>query len=216
MVGWVYALVNPTMPGRVKLGATNRDPVERLREANACTWLDCKFSIAWAVKFEDAFAVERRIHVAFVERRTDPHREFFRATPDEARSLLELIARAYVEPLVEPTGPAPVEPIAPIAPIALARGINERLPLGAVPAAARRSPTMGLRLWVEENYAHVTLCEKNTGAKLNTLYTAYTSMVPPVHTRVLGRNHFAKMLESIYPGIGPHRSAGTRGIYLLR
>ncbi len=220
MVGWVYAFVNPTMPGRVKLGATNRDPVERLHEANSCTWLDCKFSIAWAVKFEDAFAVERRIHVAFAERRTDPHREFFRATPDEARSLLELIARAYVEPLVEPTGPAPVAPIAPLAlavePPRPARGINERLQLGAVPAAARRSPTMGLRLWVEEKYTRVPLHAKDTGTRLEELYSAYTAMAPPVHARPLGKILFAKMIESIYPGIGGHRGKdGSKGIVLV-
>ena len=63
----------------------------------------------------------------------------------------------------------------------------------------------------------MTLREKNTGTKLDTLYAAYTSMVPPVHTKMLGRNHFAKMIESIYQGVGPHRGEnGTRGIYLLR
>ena len=33
--------------------------------------------------------------------------------------------------------------------------------------------------------------------KLKVLYAAYTTAEPPVHTRVLGKNLFAKMLESI-------------------
>jgi hypothetical protein len=73
-----------------------------------------------------------------------------------------------------------------------------------------------MRAWVDADYTLVPLKEKDSGTKLEVLYTAYTAMAPPVHTKVLGRNHFAKMLESIYPGIGPHRSADTRGLYLLR
>ena len=36
--GFVYAIVNDAMPGLVKIGATTRDPIERLHEARACTW----------------------------------------------------------------------------------------------------------------------------------------------------------------------------------
>jgi hypothetical protein len=38
MGGWIYCFVTPSMPGVVKIGATDRDPTERLREARACTW----------------------------------------------------------------------------------------------------------------------------------------------------------------------------------
>ena len=70
---------------------------------------------------------------------------------------------------------------------------------------------------MESNYTHVPLREKYTGTKLEALHTAYASAAPPVHTRVLGRNLFAKMLESVYQGIGPHRGiGGSRGLYLLR
>ena len=36
--GHVYAIANDAMPGLVKIGATTRDPIERLHEARACTW----------------------------------------------------------------------------------------------------------------------------------------------------------------------------------
>jgi hypothetical protein len=74
-----------------------------------------------------------------------------------------------------------------------------------------------LRAWVEENYTHVPLREKGKGTKLEVLYTAYTSTVPPVHAKALGRNTFGRMLNEIFPGVGPCRgSAGETGIYLLR
>ena len=87
-------------------------------------------------------------------------------------------------------------------------------------AVIAQTPEGKMRAWVEANYTHVPLKDKkdkDSGTKLDVLYSAYSSMVPPVHTRVLGRNIFAKMLESIYTGIGAHRgSDGSRGIYLLR
>ena len=36
--GYVYAFSTPSMPGIVKIGATDRDPSLRLAEANAGTW----------------------------------------------------------------------------------------------------------------------------------------------------------------------------------
>ena len=84
-------------------------------------------------------------------------------------------------------------------------------------AVIAQTPEGKMRAWVEGNYTHVPLKEKDTGTKLDTLYSAYTSAVPPVHTRVLGKILFAKMLETLYPGIGAHRANdGSKGIFLLR
>jgi hypothetical protein len=84
-------------------------------------------------------------------------------------------------------------------------------------AVVAQTPEGKLRAWVEEHYSHVPLREKDSGTKLEALFSSYTGAVPPVHARALGKNTLARMLESIYKGIGPHRgSDGTRGIYLLR
>jgi hypothetical protein len=85
-------------------------------------------------------------------------------------------------------------------------------------AVVAQAPEGKLRAWVEEHYVHVPLREKDTGTKLEALYSAYLSVTPPVHQKTLGRNKFAAMLSSVYAGIGPHRnSAGAvNGLYLLR
>ncbi len=41
-------------------------------------------------------------------------------------------------------------------------------------AAVAQTPEGKLRAWVEENYTHVPLREKDTGTKLDALYAAYT------------------------------------------
>jgi hypothetical protein len=81
-----------------------------------------------------------------------------------------------------------------------------------------QTPEGRLRAWVESNYTHVPLREKDTGTKLDVLYSAYTAASPPVHQKSLGKIKFAAMLSAVYVGIGPHRNgAGTvSGLYLLR
>jgi hypothetical protein len=84
-------------------------------------------------------------------------------------------------------------------------------------AVVAQTPEGKLRAWVEENYEHVPLREKDSGLRLEALYTSYTSAQPPVHAKLLGRNTFGKMLNSIYPNIGPHKnSSSTVFLYLLR
>jgi hypothetical protein len=81
-----------------------------------------------------------------------------------------------------------------------------------------QTPEGRLRAWVESNYTHVPLREKDTGTKLEALYSAYTSASPPVHARLMGKTTVGKMLGAVYPGIGPHKNASSTvtGLYLLR
>jgi hypothetical protein len=81
-----------------------------------------------------------------------------------------------------------------------------------------QTPEGKLRAWVEEHYTHVPLREKDTGTKLEALYATYASCAPPVHAKVLGKILFAKLLNSVYPNIGPHKNTNhtANGIYLLR
>ena len=81
-----------------------------------------------------------------------------------------------------------------------------------------QTPEGRLRAWVESNYTHVPLREKDTGTKLEALFGAYASAAPPVHQKLLGKTTFGKMLGTVYPGIGPHKNGActVSGLYLLR
>ena len=80
-----------------------------------------------------------------------------------------------------------------------------------------QTPEGRLRAWVESNYTHIPLREKDTGTKLEALFSAYASAAPPVHVKQLGKILFGKMLNGVYAGIGPHKnSTGSAQVYLLR
>jgi hypothetical protein len=84
-------------------------------------------------------------------------------------------------------------------------------------ALVAQTPEGKLRAWVEEHYSHVPLREKDSGTKLEALYTAYATTVPSVHAKVLGKILFGKMLNAIFPNIGPHKNTtSTAFVYLLR
>ena len=85
-------------------------------------------------------------------------------------------------------------------------------------AVVAQTPEGKLRAWVEEHYSHVPLREKDSGTKLEALYATYASCAPPVHTKVLGRNTFAQMLNAVYTNIGPHQTSlsDRSRVYLLR
>ena len=47
--------------------------------------------------------------------------------------------------------------------------------------------------------------------------THNTAAVPPIHQKALGKILVGKMLNALYPNIGPHKnSAGSSLMYLLR
>ena len=210
MAGWVYAFATPSMQGVVKIGATRRDPNERLEEANASdTWRPPRpYVVVCATEVADPFASERAIHALLAARRVNTRHEFFEITALEARVLLSLLAapaqneQSEAEPpLVLPAAPSQIAPDEP------------------GPAQIRTwTPEGKLRAWVEANYTRIPLREKDTGTKLEALYAAYWSSVPPVHSKLLGRNKFAAMLGSVYPGVGPHRNLANTvsGLWLLR
>jgi len=204
MTGWVYAFETPSMPGFIKIGATRRSPAERLDEANASdTWRPPHpYVITCAVEVADPFAGERAVHALLAARRINPRNEFFDVTADEARTVFSLLTPKAAHD----------------------RGRSESLPnlapLVDSPAAApvASSASSLLRSWLDANYTRIPLREKDTGTKLEALYSAYTTATPPVHQKILGRNKFAQMMNSVYPGIGPHRNGANtvNGLYLVR
>ncbi len=207
--GYVYCIANDAIPSIVKIGATTRAPEDRLAEARATTWAPSCFRIVVQTAVDDAFATEHALHELLAPRRFEARREFFTLTHEEARAVFGVVALVAGAPrshdaVTAPSGSAPTPTPTCASPVAL--------------ADARAPATAKLRAWVEEHYTHVPLREKDTGTKLMTLYAAYTTAVPSVHAKMLGRNTFAKMLNAVYQNIGPHNNTTNTvsGIYLLR
>ncbi len=92
----MYCIANDTMPGIVKIGATVRDPEDRLNEARASTWAPTCFRIVAQASVDDAFATEHALHALLAPRRFEARREFFTLTHEEARALFDIVARVAV------------------------------------------------------------------------------------------------------------------------
>jgi len=108
--GWVYVLVNSSIPGLVKVGRTTRPPADRAAELSAATGVATPFILAFEQEFADCAAAEAAIHAELDRRglRVANNREFFRANPAEVvRITLELAASSGDGPKLRP--PASVE-----------------------------------------------------------------------------------------------------------
>jgi hypothetical protein len=94
--GIIYVISNPAMPDMVKIGKTERDLKERIRELSSSTGVPLAFECVVAKKVKDVDFAETKLHEAFASRRINPKREFFNIEQDELVSLFELLDGEYV------------------------------------------------------------------------------------------------------------------------
>lgn len=79
--GFIYVLINPSMPGLVKVGRTTRDPLDRAAELSSATGVAVPFVVVFQEFFVDCESAEAFVH-AVLERqgyRVATNREFFQA-----------------------------------------------------------------------------------------------------------------------------------------
>jgi hypothetical protein len=93
--GYIYCFSNPSMPGILKIGMTERTPETRLREANASdTWRPpTPYNIEFAKKVYNPSKKENTLHT-LMEQYTDrihPRREFFRISSEEVINFFDLM-----------------------------------------------------------------------------------------------------------------------------
>jgi hypothetical protein len=93
--GYIYCFSNPSMPGILKIGMTERTPEARLIEANASdTWRPpTPYGIEFAKKVSNAKEKEKTLHI-LLEQYTDrinSRREFFRVSLEEVRKFFDLM-----------------------------------------------------------------------------------------------------------------------------
>jgi len=84
----VYILTNESMPDTIKVGITgNLD--RRIRELDT-TGTPLPFECYYAVEVENAAVIEKKIHEGLDDKRIRQNREFFNATPEQAKAILEI------------------------------------------------------------------------------------------------------------------------------
>lgn len=83
MEGYVYVLINPAIPGLVKIGRTTNTPSDRAADLST-TGVPERFVEAHSVFANDCIALELKLHEYFASNRYSPKREFFRITVEEA------------------------------------------------------------------------------------------------------------------------------------
>ena len=93
--GFIYCFSNPSMPGLLKVGMTERTPKARLSEANTSdTWrLHTPYKFEFAKKVAEPKQKERKLHSLlerFVER-VNPRYEFFRVSNEDVLSFFDLM-----------------------------------------------------------------------------------------------------------------------------
>jgi len=86
----VYILINQSMPDLIKVGITE-DLERRMKELDK-TGTPLPFECFYAVEIDESLApkIEKKIHEGFDDKRVRQNREFFSATPEQAKSILEI------------------------------------------------------------------------------------------------------------------------------
>lgn len=86
--GYVYILINPSMPGLIKVGRTLRDARARARELST-TGVPTPFQLAFELFSEEHERLESEVHRGLADFRVTTNREFFRYPLDRAIDLLQ-------------------------------------------------------------------------------------------------------------------------------
>jgi hypothetical protein len=89
LLGWVYIIVNKSMPGLVKVGYTDRSPAKRASELGG-TGMPTPYSVAYSVRLHDARTIEQQVHRKLAKTRVG--KEWFRCSFTTARSAIENVA----------------------------------------------------------------------------------------------------------------------------
>lgn len=90
--GYIYVMVNPSLPNLVKIGKTTREPNERAKELSSATGVPTPFILVYYKPFKDCHLAEIVIHHFFEEKgtRINGNREFFQVSTTEAIDIINL------------------------------------------------------------------------------------------------------------------------------
>ena len=113
MAGWVYVMTNVDLPGRVKVGYTERHPYARLQELDQAG-LPHAHVMAYAARVANPYQLEQRVHHALAA--CHYNKEWFTCSVDDATAtILEyagLIEREIIDGRESSRLPIPKKPVA--------------------------------------------------------------------------------------------------------
>jgi len=94
----IYILTNEAMDGYVKIGKTNGNLEQRIKELSSSTSIPLPFTCFYACTVKNASFVEHQLHDAFDNNRINPKREFFQISPERVVSALKLAEIENITP----------------------------------------------------------------------------------------------------------------------
>lgn len=94
--GYVYILINESMPNVIKIGKTRRDSRSRARELYT-TGVPTPYQVAFEIFCENYDVAEESMHKELSDFRVNRNREFFRYPLDKAITLLQQLANIPLE-----------------------------------------------------------------------------------------------------------------------
>lgn len=100
MSKYIYVLTNESMPDLVKIGHTNKDIEQRIKELDN-TSTPLPFQCFYAAEVTDARIVETKLHRIFSDKRIRTNREFFRIDPNQVKEAIQLAEIKEVTPTQE-------------------------------------------------------------------------------------------------------------------
>ena len=105
--GYIYVLVNNSMPNLVKVGKTARDTESRAKELSAVTGVPTPFNVAYEAYFSDCSRAEEYVHIKLEQQgyRLSANREFFQVPLKE---VIRIVVSAE-QTLISDTGEAEAE-----------------------------------------------------------------------------------------------------------
>lgn len=89
--GYIYVLINPAMPGLLKIGLTTKTPEERVKELSSATGVPVNFILIYKEFFQDCVSAEKAIHTRLEAQgfRFNKGREFFEAEPADVVDVIK-------------------------------------------------------------------------------------------------------------------------------
>jgi hypothetical protein len=88
--GFVYVLSNPSLPGLIKVGCTERAVEERVKELSNHAGVAAPFIEEWSCAVPSPYDAEKEVHEALGSYRYSLNREFFKIDP---RRTVEIILK---------------------------------------------------------------------------------------------------------------------------